>query len=105
LATLTVTLSAYSGLTVTVDVAVVGGTADGGIDYIPPVTSLTFAPGTNTQIFQIAVTDDSDVEPTESVILMLSNPQGATLLDAHDRATLTIADDDGTVMYIAILMR
>ena len=51
-----------------------------------------------------AVADDSEVEPAETVLLMLSNPQSATLADL-DRATLTIADDDGTVTYLAIMLR
>jgi hypothetical protein len=101
---LTITLNAASELTVTVEVAVVGGTAKDGIDYTGPANSLTFAPGTTAQFLQIALTDDSEVEPHETVFLMLSDPYSATL-GTPDLARLTIEDDDGTVTYLAILRR
>ena len=104
MAALTVTLSSVSELTVTVDVAVVGGTAILGIDYTPPASKLTFNPGTESQTIQIAIADDAEVEPTERVLLKLSNPLSATLA-APEEAILAIADDDGTVTYLAILRR
>jgi hypothetical protein len=99
-----VALSATAELTVTVEATVVGGTAKVGIDFTGPATSLTFAPGTTVQFLQIALTDDSEIEPQETVFLGLSDPHGATLATT-DLAKLTIADDDGTVTYLAILRR
>ncbi len=97
-AMLTVALSAASQTEVTVDLAVTGGTAAAGDDYTAPATTtLTFPPGVAEQTLAIATIDDADEEADETVIVTLSNPNGADL-GARSEATLTIADNDAPVL-------
>ena len=88
-----VTLSAASADTVTVEYVINGGTAlAAGIDYTLTPGVLTFAPGVTTQNIPILITDDTLVEPNETVILLLMNPANARLgTSSH---TFTITDND-----------
>jgi hypothetical protein len=99
-----------NGSTGTVDYATEDGTATSvagpGQDYTPKSGTLTFVGSQTTAIFQVPVTKDAVDEPTETVLLSLSNPQpmleGASL-GAQDTAVLTIADDDlgGKIQFSA----
>jgi hypothetical protein len=89
-----VELSGPSGFAVTVDYAVIGGTATGGgVDFTLAAGTLTFAAGTTTQNITISVVDDALPEPDETVIIALSNPSNATL-GTVDEHTFTIIDND-----------
>ena len=71
----TVTLSAVSGQTVTVDYATANGTAttaDG--DYLAASGTLTFAPGVTTQPVNVTVNGDVKDEPNETFLVNLSVP-------------------------------
>jgi len=92
-ATITVTLSAASGRTVSVDYVTSSGTATIGSDYTATSGPLTFNPGQTSQTFSVPITDDTLDETNETVNLILSNPGNATL-GAPAEATLTIVDDD-----------
>ncbi len=98
--TFTVTLSAASGRQVTVDWAEgTGGTATSGTDYTAITGgALTFAAGTTSQTFDVAVTGDTDEEQNETVVAMLSNAANATIATAT--GTGTIVNDDGVVVSI-----
>jgi hypothetical protein len=102
-ATITATLSAASGLTVTVSYATSNGTGIAGSDYVTASGTLTFSPSLLTQTFAVPITNDSLDESDETVVLTLSNPVNATL-GAPNPATLTIVDDDGqpTVQFSAM---
>ena len=81
IATLTVpvSLSAVSGRTVTVGLALAGSTATGGgVDYSLASTSLTFAPGVTNQNINISVVNDALDEDDETIRITLS-PTNATL--------------------------
>ena len=93
--TFTATLSAASGKQVTVDWAEgTGGTATSGTDYTTiNGGTLTFAVGTTSQTFNVSVTGDTDEEPNETVVAMLSNAANATISTAT--GTGTIVNDDG----------
>ena len=66
----TVTLSAASGLAVTVNYATSDGTATAGADYTAiSATTLTFSPGQTTKTFNVAVLADSLDEANETVTL------------------------------------
>jgi hypothetical protein len=91
-AVITVTLSAASGLTATVHVATADGSAAAGSDYSPVSRTLTFAPGQVQQVLTVPITNDTQVEGSETVTLTLSSPVEA-VLDAHSTATLVILDD------------
>jgi hypothetical protein len=90
-----VRLSAASGLVVTVDYAVTGGTATGGgVDYILNDGTLTFAPGQTSKIIRATIINDNLPGEDEAIIVTLSNPSNATL-GPNITYTYTILDDDG----------
>ena len=92
--TYTVTLSAASGLAVTVDYADAGtGTATPGTDYTAITGgALTFAAGTTSQTFNVSVTGDVLDEADETVVVTLSNAGNATIGTATGTGAIT--DDD-----------
>ena len=88
----TVTLSAITSFTVTVDYATAGGTAEEGADYTATSGTLTFAPGENAQTIAVSTREDEVDEQDETFTLNVSNPGRATIQDGT--ATGTINDDD-----------
>lgn len=87
----------YSGSTnreVTVDYSAVAGTATAGADFMPVSGTLTFAPGDTVKSFFVPLVDDLEVEPAETVDLVLSNPSGGAPLGGQNTSTLLIIDDD-----------
>jgi hypothetical protein len=90
---LTVTLSAPSGLTVTVGYATADGTAVAGQDYTAATGTVTFAPGVTTQTIGLDVLGDLlDEADSETVTVGLATPVNATIAGAP--ATATITDND-----------
>ena len=96
--TFTVTLSAASGKTVTVEYATseeTGDTATSGTDFTAKTsTTLTFDPGQEEKTFTVQTTDDTDIEEDETFTVTLSNPSNATISDATAKGTIN--DDDAT---------
>ncbi len=92
---LTVSLSALSGQTVTTNFAVNGASSasGGGVDYTLAAGTLNFAPGETSKIITLTVVDDAVGESDETVLVDLSNPVNATL-GATPQHTLTIADNE-----------
>src|SRR5262249_24802302 len=91
----TVTLSAPSDQTVTVNYAATGGTAAGnGVDYILFGNSLTFLPGETRKNIVLAIIPDTipDGDPPKTVELTLSSSSNAILSDTHVH-TLSIVDN------------
>jgi len=91
----TVSLSAASGQTVTVNYATADGTATAGSDYTAASGTLTFSPGTTSRTVNVTVLGDSVPEADETLFVNLSNPTLATLADAQGIGT--IVDNDGTM--------
>ena len=94
--TFTVTLSAASTQTVTVDWATsveTGDTATSGTDFTAvPATTLTVMPGDTTATFTVSTVDDTTDEANETFTVTLSSPSNATLA-VDPTATGTIGDD------------
>ncbi len=88
LASFTVTLSAPSTQTVTVNYATSNGTATAGADYTAASGTLTFAPGETQKTVAVVIKSDSLTEGNEDFHVMLSNPSGATLTDAMGMGTI-----------------
>ena len=88
----TVSLSAPSGLTVTVDFATQAGTATAETDYISTSGSLTFNPGETTRTIIVAVEGDTNYERDETFSVVLSNVANALMAD--DRGVGMILNDD-----------
>jgi hypothetical protein len=95
----TVTLSAASGQTVTVQYASSNGTATGGascgagVDYVNASGTLTFAPAETCKPVAVTVCGDAVSEPDETLTLTLANASNATISQAS--ATGTIQNDEG----------
>lgn len=91
----TVTLSAPSGLPVSVKCATANNTAVAPADFAATSgQSLAFAPGETTKTFRIAVAGDARDELNERFFINLSAASNATIAD--NRGVGTISDDDAT---------
>ncbi len=75
-----VSINKGSTQTITVDFAVTGGTAtSGGVDFTLTPATLSFSPNVFSQEIPLLVIDDGNPEGSETLIITLSNPVGATL--------------------------
>ncbi|MGL4400502.1 MAG: Calx-beta domain-containing protein [Luteolibacter sp.] len=98
--TFTVTLSAASGQTTTVNYATADGTATiAGTDYASTSGTLTFAPGETTKTFSVTVNGDTSFEADETFFLNLSGATNATISDNQGLGTIT--NDDLPAVSIA----
>ena len=100
--TVTVELSHPSDFEITVDYATLNGTAEGSVDYVGASGNLTFAPGTTSQTFELAIIGDGEVEADESFLVQLSNPVNAQATD--NSASVQIIDNDqtGSVLSLSV---
>ncbi|MCP4544579.1 MAG: DUF11 domain-containing protein [Chloroflexi bacterium] len=96
-ATITVTLSAASALTSTVDYTTSDGSATAPDDYTATSGILTFTAGITSQTFTVDIIPDSTAEPDETITLNLSNPHNI-VVGSNNPAILTINDDDLTTI-------
>lgn len=93
--TISAILSEAPGANVSVAYATSDGTATAAEgDYTPASGTLTFGPSDTIMNFSIAITDDTRIEPDETILLTLSNPTGGLALGNPMTATLTIEDND-----------
>lgn len=72
---------------------VTGGTASAGVDYTTRSGTLNFAGGETNRTFQIPITDDSTIEPDETINIRLSGVTGGASLGLSN-AVVTIVDND-----------
>jgi LEA14-like dessication related protein len=91
-ATLTVTLSAISANTVTVNYSTADGTATSPADYQSTSGLLTFNPGDLTKTIVVAVKGDTLDEPSETFFVNLSTATNAVLVD--NQGQVTISEND-----------
>jgi hypothetical protein len=87
----TVTLSAASSQSISVQYVTSNGTATSGSDYTSTTGTLTFNAGVTTQTVTIPILNDSVTEADETFTLTLSNPTNA-LLGSTASVTTTITD-------------
>src|SRR5262249_32654698 len=92
-AVFTVTLTGATALPATVSFTTANATAIAGTDYTSASGTLSFAPGTTSQLITVAVLGDTLSEPTETFTVNLSNPTNATIADGQGIGT--ILDNDG----------
>jgi hypothetical protein len=82
------------GVTRTVDVRTMSGTAQSPEDYVGGVFTVTFT-GTNEASLDIVTTENSIVEGTEMFTAIIENPSSPLITPGtDDTATVTITDDD-----------
>ena len=92
-ATFTVTLSAASGQSVSVNVATGNVSATAGADYTAvPTTTLTFAPGVTTQTITVPILDDGTYEGIETFNVLLSGAVNASIADGSGLGTINDND-------------
>ena len=91
-ASFTVTLSAPSTQTVTVQYNTAGGSAGSGTDFTAASGLLTFAPGETSKTISVSVAGDVVDEHDETFSVGLSNPTNGIVVDGL--ATGTILDND-----------
>ncbi|MDP3420721.1 MAG: Calx-beta domain-containing protein [Thiobacillus sp.] len=92
-ATFTVTLSAASGQTVSVNYGTSNGTATSGADYTAASGSLIFNPGVTSQTITVPITNDAIYEGSETFNVTLTAPTNATIATPTGVGTIR---DDGT---------
>lgn len=90
----TVSLSAASSQTITVNYATANGTATATNDYVAATGTLTFSPGDTSKTIPITIVQDTLDEVNETFTVGLSSPSNATIASAT--GTVTITDDEGT---------
>jgi photosystem II stability/assembly factor-like uncharacterized protein len=90
-AVVTVSLSAQTGRTVSVNFTTQAGSATATQDFGPASGTLTFAPGSVSQTFAFPIVGDTLSELDETVFIHLSNPVNANALSD---GTVHIIDDD-----------
>lgn len=99
--TFQVTLATPSSHPVTVDYAVDPGTAADGTDFASrSLSTLTFAPGQTSKTIKVPVFGDVIDEADETVLLHLTDPDGATLADSTGTGTITDDDAPPTVSVV-----
>jgi hypothetical protein len=91
-ATFTVSLSAASAQSVTVNYATANGTAVSGSDYVATSGLLTFPAGTTSRTFTVSIVGNTLFESTETFLVNLTAPTGATI--ARAQGIGTIVDND-----------
>jgi subtilisin family serine protease len=93
LAVFTVSLSAASLSTLTVNYATANSNATAGSDYTAASNTLTFSPGVTSQSIAIAIIGDTVVEPNETFFVNLSGASGGAQI-ADSQGVGTIVNDD-----------
>ncbi len=89
-------LSNPSAFPVQVRVDTADGSATSGVDFTPiSGGSVTIAPGSTSATVGVSVLGDTVIEPSESFVVQLSQPQGASLGTAS--ASVTVLDDDALI--------
>ena len=87
-----VTLDKASSVPVTVQYKTVDGSATAGVDYTASTGTVTFAPGTTSQMIHVDIKGDSVAEADETFTVMLSSPVGATIADGSGTGSITNDD-------------
>jgi hypothetical protein len=93
--TITVTRTGGTTGAVSIDYALVDGSAVGGEDFTAASGTIAWADGDGAaKTVAIAITDDDDAEDAEQLEVQLSNPTGGATLGTPSSATVTVFDDD-----------
>src|SRR5207247_10548141 len=99
----TVTLSAPSSFTVTVNWATADGTATvANNDYVAANGTLTFPPGVTTQTITNLVNGDAFDEANETFVVNLSGATNATISDAQGVVKNMSDDREPTIIIIEL---
>ena len=98
--TFTVSLSASSSQTVTVNLSTAGGSATSGVDFVALTnTPVSFAPGVTSQTVAVQAIGDTSPEGNETFTASLSTPANATIGDGDGQGTITNDDSVPTLTH------
>jgi uncharacterized repeat protein (TIGR03803 family) len=100
--TLFVSIPSAQSIPVTVQYKVSGGIAVSGSDYISSSGTVTIAPGKTFAPIKIQLINDSNIEPTEDIVVNISNPVNAVLGDAYGAINILDDESSGTLPVINI---
>jgi hypothetical protein len=89
----TISLSKPTAQAVSVDVLTTPGTAEYGIDFIAPATTVVIPPGDTSAAYVVSVIADDIPEDDEEFVVELSNAVGGIIVGGGGLGT--ILDDDG----------
>jgi large repetitive protein len=99
-----VTLSKVAGVTVTANFATANVSAVAPGDYTAISGTAMIAPGTTSTQVTVLVNGDAQTEPNETLVVNLTAPANAALLDGQGQGTIT--NDDGVTppssVYVSI---
>jgi Ca2+-binding RTX toxin-like protein len=101
IATVTVTRTGRSTGEVDATITLSDGTATAPADYDNTPIAVNFADGETTKTVVIPIVNDTLLESTETLNLVLSNPTGGATLGTQNTATLTVVDDDVALAFSA----
>ncbi len=101
-AVFTVSLSAASGQTVTVNYASADGTAIQPADYTAVSGTLTFTPGQTTRTITVPIVGETVPEANETLFVNLSGATNATIADNQGMATISNDDVPVTVNPVSV---
>jgi hypothetical protein len=99
--TVNVTRTGGSAAGVTVSYATASGTATAGADFTAQAGTLTFGAGVTTLPLSVPIQQDALPEPAETFTITLSSPGGGGALGATTVATVTITDDEPSLVFSA----
>jgi subtilisin family serine protease len=91
-ATFTLTLSAMTTDTVTVNWATANGSAVAGSDYVAASGSVVFPPGSTSQMVSVQVKGDTLFEVNETFFVNLGSAANALIADSQGQGTITNND-------------
>jgi uncharacterized delta-60 repeat protein len=97
-ATIDVFRENYTNSSVSVAFRTLDGTAKAGQDYVATNGTLFFTNGVTHGSFTVTIIDNTVIQGNHSVLLSLANPVGAAALVNPSAATLTILDNDGSLI-------
>jgi predicted outer membrane repeat protein len=95
----TVTLSAASVQTVTVQVDTSGSSAGSPGDFTGVNTTLVFSPGVTSLNLGVPIVTDAEFEPDETFFVNLSQPVNAEIADSQGQGTI-LNDDSLLLLYL-----
>lgn len=100
-AALTITRSPGGPVSMSVDYATVGGTAVEGVNYAGVKGKVTFGPDEYERIVTIPILNNDLIEGNKTVVVALSNPSDGARIGTNGMSTITLLDDDGSLVVAA----
>ncbi len=99
--TITVQRTSVTNGSASVDFATKDGSATAPINYAATNGTLLFLPGETIKTFDVVVQDNNIITGDKTVVLTLSNPSTGAVLITPTTATLTIVEDNGSLVVPA----